>query len=431
MGISIAYRGKLFDLTRIEDFEDRLLDLALDVGGLAQIWRSHSDNDPARMVRGLILDLVPGQESTSMLISPEGWLIGLTDIENAEGGRLTEPPWCITKTQFGSIEGHVMLVELLSAVRREFLPDLEVSDEGGYWETRDLAELARRRSLIRQAIDGLAEGLQRSGLSHEAAEDPEILARRIERIASQVQRTLRRPAEHAPVELPDEGDSFSGLARDAKATELAWDEIFKHNRRQQERLERAFEDRLSQGEDAEQALTNAIDDMAPEIPGEESDSADEPWHNDEDEPHGASDDAGSDECDEQDALIATGNDERHPLLQRAMDLLHDLHAIFRDADTGHATSLRTLFQGAGDVMGGLAQGLSSREDDEENDYGLRVTQLKRALRGTAFARGALFLLRTAMTVEQFEELHGRLARLGEGTFQEIGRLRSEYEQGWS
>ncbi len=36
MGISIAYRGRLADLTRIEDFEDRLLDLAPEVGGLAQ-----------------------------------------------------------------------------------------------------------------------------------------------------------------------------------------------------------------------------------------------------------------------------------------------------------------------------------------------------------------------------------------------------------
>jgi hypothetical protein len=233
------------------------------------------------------------------------------------------------------------------------------------------------------------------------------------------------------VVLPDDVDSSSGLPRDAKAAELAWDEIFKHNRRQQERLERALEDRLSQGEDEEQALANALDDVVPEIPGDESDSADEIWHNDEDDPPRASDEAGSDECDEHDALIAAASDERHPLLQQAMDLLHDLHAIFRDADPRHTSSLHTLFQGAGDVMGGFAQGLSTRGGDEENDYGLRVTQLKRALRGAAFARGALFLLRTAMTVEQIEELHGRLARLRENTFQEIGRLRSEYEEGGS
>src|SRR5213593_4838005 len=90
MGITIAYRGRLSDPTRIEDFEDRVLDFALEFGGLARIWRSHSATNSQRLVRGVILDLAPGQESTSLLISPEGWLIGLTEIEDAEHGRLTE-----------------------------------------------------------------------------------------------------------------------------------------------------------------------------------------------------------------------------------------------------------------------------------------------------------------------------------------------------
>src|SRR5438132_11991476 len=141
MGVSLAYCGRLADLTRIEDFEDRLLDLALEVGGLAQIWRSRAEDDPERMVRGIVVHIAPGLEATSLLVSPEGWLIGLTDIEDAECGRLTEPPWCFTKTQFGPLEGHVALVEILRALKREFVPDLEVSDDAGYWESGDLAEL--------------------------------------------------------------------------------------------------------------------------------------------------------------------------------------------------------------------------------------------------------------------------------------------------
>ena len=193
MGVTISYRGRLADLARIEDFEDRLVDFALEIGGQAQIWRTWADDNPERMVRGVILDLAPGQESTSLLLSPEGWLIGLTDIEDAEDGRLKEPPWCFTKTQFGPVEGHVALVEMLAALKREFLPDLEVSDDGGYWETRDLAELVRNRSLTKAAIDGLAEGLRRHGLSREAAEDPSILLRHIERVAEQVHRDLAPP----------------------------------------------------------------------------------------------------------------------------------------------------------------------------------------------------------------------------------------------
>jgi hypothetical protein len=175
MGITISYRGRLSDLERIEDFEDRVIECALEVGAQVRVWRNWAEDDPERMVRGVILNLAPGQKSTSLLLSPEGWLIGLADIEDAERGRLSEPPWCFVKTQFGPVEVHVALVEMLAGLKRVFVPGLEVSDDGGYWETRDLAELVRRRSLTKAAIEGLADGLRRYSLSREAAVDPNIL----------------------------------------------------------------------------------------------------------------------------------------------------------------------------------------------------------------------------------------------------------------
>jgi hypothetical protein len=367
MGITVAYRGRLADLTRVEDFEDRLLDLALELGAQAQIWRSRADDDLQRMVRGVILSLAPGLESTSMLVSPEGWLIGLLDIEDAERGRLTEPPWCFTKTQYGPLEGHVALVELLTALRREFVPDLEVSDEGGYWETRDLAELTRRHAQGKRAIDGLADGLRRHGLSSEAAEDPEILLRHIERVAAQVHRTLRRPADRPPVASPGDAEA-AGTWPDPEAAEALADETFKHN-----------------------SSSNAEDGVR----------------------------------------FTPRHDERHPLLQRAMDLLKHLHEVFRDADSQFAPFLYTLFQGAGDATGGLAQALSARREEEDlaDDFGLRATQLKRALRGVAFAKGALFSLRPAVSTEQSEELHDTLGQLEKDIFQQLGLLRSQHRPG--
>jgi len=155
MGVTISYRGSLADLDRVEDFEDRVLDLALELGGEATIWRTANDDNPRRMVRGVMLNLFPGQETTSLLISPEGWLINLTEIEEAEKGQLDEPPWCFVKTQFGPIEGHVALVELLAVLKREFISNLEVSDEGGYWETRDLAGLDRENQLLADGDEGV------------------------------------------------------------------------------------------------------------------------------------------------------------------------------------------------------------------------------------------------------------------------------------
>lgn len=408
MGISIAYRGRLADLARVEDFEDRLLDFALAMGGQARIWRSQADDDPRRIIRGVVLDLAPGQESTSLLLSPEGWLINLADIEDAEHGRLTAPPRCFVKTQFGPLEGHVALIEMFAALQREFLPDLEVSDEGGYWETRDLAELARRHTLVQGAIEGLAEGLRRHGLSREAAEDPAILLRHIERLAAQVHRTLARPPEHPPVTWPD--DKPFGEP-DPDATEARWEEMFKHQRRQQERLQRALEERLARGEDYDTAFENALGDLGLEPPDGEPDSADASWQDEAPEPFADPD------------VAACETKERPPLLQSALDLLHRLHRLFRDADPRLAPALEALFQGAGDAMGGLAQALPEYPEVCNVD-GLCVTQLKRALRGAAFARGALYPLRTAVTDEQFADLRRAFVELEQGIFQELSRLRS-------
>ena len=137
MELVISYRGSLADFDRVEDFEDRVLDLALELHAQATIWRMANDNDPRRMVRGLSLDLCPGQETTSLLVSPAGWLINLNQVAAAQKAQLAEPPWCRVTTQFGPIEGHVALVELLTALKQAFFPNLEVRDEGGYWETRN------------------------------------------------------------------------------------------------------------------------------------------------------------------------------------------------------------------------------------------------------------------------------------------------------
>jgi hypothetical protein len=445
MGITIHYRGRMADLERVEDFEDRVLDLALELGGMARIWRSAADDNPRRVVRGVVLNLAPGQETTSLLISPEGWLVPLMQIEDAEAGRLTEPPWCFVKTQFGPLEGHVALVEVLTALRREFLPDLEVHDEGEYWETRDFAKLAKRFGQVQAMIDGLAEGLRRNRLSAEAAEDMEIVLKRIERVAAQVHRALRRPSEHPPVTFDDDD-----VVPDPEKAEAHWDEMFRHNRRQQERMHRAIEERMRRGEDHEQAFENAMRDIGIPVPGDEplagedDEDADADWLEDEgdwaDEAADSDEDwlkdAEDDKTEESGASAADDEldpdrKDRHPLLQRSMDLLHRLHDEFEDADPSLESTLQTLFHGAGDMMGGLAQSLSSygREDEEDfDDYGLRVTQLKRALRGAAFAHGALYPLRTGEQKAKVDELQNLIADMERDIFAQLSELRSKYRR---
>jgi hypothetical protein len=401
MGVTIHYRGQLPHLERIEDFEDRVIDLVLALGGNVQLWRSADDQDPSRMVRGLTVDLAPGQESTSLLISPEGWFVNVFEIEDAEKGLLPEQPWCSVKTQFGPIEGHVALVELLDAIKRHFVPDLEVLDEGGYWEHRDLAGLRQKFGFVQQAIDGLTQAIENDRLSPEAAEDPAILATRVERLARRVHATMTRPSEHAPVRFPDDE---SGAPADPAENEARWDAMYAENRRKQERMERLIEERLAQGDDTRQALAAAMEEAVPQIDCddqyesahrldgiEEADDHEESWRE--------SSPDGDDEAEEESAWLR--ETERHPLQQQTKNLYLALHKSFVRRDE-RSPNVGLLMRSAGEMIGGLAQVLPLPPSYEIDDIeaGHSLVQLKRALRGTAFVRGALFLLRGE---EQFDE----------------------------
>jgi hypothetical protein len=424
MGVTIHYRGSLADVGRVEDFEDRVIDLALAVGGNVRLWRSADDDDPSRVMRGLILDLAPGQDTTSLLISPEGWFTSLFEIEDAQQGRLAERSWCFVKTQFGPIEGHVALVELLDAIKKEFAPNLEVSDEGGYWESRDVNELRQKIEFLNHAMDVFANALENDRLSPEAQEDPEILATRIERLARKVHETISRPAEHAPVHFPDDE---SGAPPDPAENEARWDEMFNHNRRNQERMGRVIEEKIIRGEDSEDAFDAAIDEVIAPLEWVEDDEPSEgrrevldmidelneasraAAEEEESEPWQRSlpDEVGS-EDDYDDRHDAFGRMTRDPLQQQATSLLMGFYDLAERLGE-RPQSLDILMRNCMEVTGGLAQVLPLPPSYEIDDSkaGHSLIQLKRALRGAAFVRGALFLLRGEKLLDeaQFHAYH--------------------------
>ena len=117
--------------------------------------------------------------------------------------------------------------------------------------------------------------------------------------------------------------------------------------------------------------------------------------------------------------------DRHPLQRRASDLLMRLHVLLPREGGSRSRSVGTLTEGACDISGGLAQALSF-EDDDEFAAGLCVVQLKRALRGAAFALGALFPLRADGLIDgiAFDELHAAIEGLQNDIYDELRRRRA-------
>ena len=56
MGIIVQYRGTLRKPEQVEAFEDRIVELAVEMDGMAQIWRSSAEeNKPLDPDRALVL----------------------------------------------------------------------------------------------------------------------------------------------------------------------------------------------------------------------------------------------------------------------------------------------------------------------------------------------------------------------------------------
>ena len=97
-------------------------------------------------------------------------------------------------------------------------------------------------------------------------------------------------------------------------------------------------------------------------------------------------------------------DQAQSFLMTAMDLANE--------ESNPSSFISVLTRASMDMVGGLVQATSDSLDDNLH-RALAITQLKRALSGHAFARGAIFGLRSeeVITQEQSTQLHNDLESL--------------------
>ncbi|PAY19290.1 hypothetical protein CKO51_11785 [Rhodopirellula sp. SM50] len=395
MGITVHYRGTIDDLREVETLEDRILDLALSLGGRAAIWRSFADHDCQRVVRGVTVEMAPGHETLSLLVSPEGHLTPLHQIKDAEKAAFDEPPDCFVKTQFGSLQGHVAIVHLLDAIRQRFCSNLEVSDEGEYYETRDVNLLHQKMQFLGNAINAVADGLQTHGLNQEAAEDPSILTTRIERIATLVQQKLLAERLEPSGSVSDPEDESGDNWREASLEEevQTMDRLRRQNDMRSERMMRRIAEATASDLSADEAFELAMkeegfslpnrmanDDNEPRV---EESLCEQPWLESL-PPHPFDEDSRQ-----------TGPDD-HPAVLEAESFLLAVMELAKTECT-KSSFISVLVRASMDMVGGIAQATSGDLSDITH-RALAITQLKRALTGHAYARGAIFGLRSDETI---------------------------------
>ena len=198
MGITIHYRGRLNDLAQIDALSAELADIAAAMGWkstrLDDDWAQPAD---ARLLhtpkgaeiqghlglKGIALSPGPNIETLNFYFDREGNLRSPFGVVFLLDGTMDpEQAWLSTKTQFGPPEVHAWIVGLLKYLKKRYIADLEVHDDGEYWETGDINILRQRMDAINRAMDRLSEALSASGIGEVTDLDPEEIVAEIERI---------------------------------------------------------------------------------------------------------------------------------------------------------------------------------------------------------------------------------------------------------
>ena len=216
MGVTLHYRGTLDHPDRLPALCDELADVAQAMGWSAVRIdddydapldaRLNHDSDGARIdgnvgLKGIVLTPDDGSESLWFCFDRAGQLRSLLgQVLILDGTLKPEESWAFTKTQFSSPERHVWIVGLLRYVQKHYVSNLEVRDEGDYWETGDLAELHRRMDFINGMIADMTTALSAPRFAALAGQSDEDVVAAIERLAQE----LHRPSADAqPSDNPD------------------------------------------------------------------------------------------------------------------------------------------------------------------------------------------------------------------------------------
>ena len=196
MGITIYYGGMLKNLNNIDTLIDDFSDLAGIMNWecviLNEDWtkpntarikisKMKSEITGHLPLKGLEIKLHPACETFDLFFDNKGNLTSplLFAFDNEEKKK-KDKSFVWVKTQFAPVDIHISIIKLLDLLKHKYVPDLEVMDEGGYWESRDRAKLIKKMDYLNKAMDIVEQALSSLSADEMMNRPVEDLARLIE-----------------------------------------------------------------------------------------------------------------------------------------------------------------------------------------------------------------------------------------------------------
>jgi hypothetical protein len=173
MGITIHYKGKLKNLEMLSHFMEELVDISRIMNWHWQVldedWSRPStaqllvSEEGATItghlgLKGISIDVHPDCESLALFFMAEGILaMPMSVVMYNEGSIAKNNVWNFIKTQFAPPDVHISIIKLLKYLKKRYIPDLDVMDEGGYWDNEDKASLVENLRFIEEKMDRVAQ----------------------------------------------------------------------------------------------------------------------------------------------------------------------------------------------------------------------------------------------------------------------------------
>lgn len=200
MGVSIHYRGRINDISLVPELCEEITDIArimkMPYQRLNDDWSeppnaSFSTEEVGTVIgtpglKGISVSPHPDSESLALFFDREGYLrcpLGMLSI--IDGSIDPDEAWVSRKTQFAGANTHIWMISILSYLKKKYIHNLEVSDEGEYWDTKDVTVLSEKIEFINKKMNWLSEKLTSAPVAGISDMTPEEIADYIEKLLNE------------------------------------------------------------------------------------------------------------------------------------------------------------------------------------------------------------------------------------------------------
>jgi hypothetical protein len=176
MGIAINFRGKIDRARDINKMIEELADISTSLK-----WRYDIIDDADQQVKGIVIKPHDKSESLDILVNKDMHLVSFIALYLKKVNE-EDAKFVFVKTQFAPIDVHISLIKLLKYLKKIYISNLEVKDEGDYWDTMDEIILKEKMDFLGSRIDLVADIFEAHQEEIQSATTPENLVNKIEQI---------------------------------------------------------------------------------------------------------------------------------------------------------------------------------------------------------------------------------------------------------